>query len=32
MVFADLGIGDKKDIEGKTDIDYRVRYFKVNDG
>ncbi|GDY24870.1 hypothetical protein AHAT_07600 [Agarivorans sp. Toyoura001] len=32
MIFADLGAGDKKDAEGKIDYDYRLRYFKVNDG
>ncbi|WP_406609293.1 hypothetical protein [Agarivorans sp. JK6] len=32
MIFADLGAADKKDQQGKIDFDYRVRYFKVNDG
>ncbi|BEU04357.1 hypothetical protein OAG1_31570 [Agarivorans sp. OAG1] len=32
MIFADLGAADKKDEQGKIDFDYRVRYFKVNDG
>ncbi|MDO6762595.1 hypothetical protein [Agarivorans sp. 1_MG-2023] len=32
MIFADLGAADKKDADNKVDFDYRLRYFKVNDG
>ncbi|GGB00958.1 hypothetical protein [Agarivorans gilvus] len=32
MVFVDLGLGDKRTAEDKLDYDYRLRYFKVNDG
>lgn len=32
IISADLGVADKKTADDKVDYNYRLRYFKVNDG